>query len=339
MCGKSGPGLDESCVNCSLDISADIVNKESADKSFIMANQISDADYSKEFEDILELMARLEISIKSLVVPLLRKGIEEAVQHSNEITRYDCAAALQLTSKIEVDDKSLVQTPDRMKLLQQRIIEGPLTENHFLVLKLLCESEIHVTSIAVKEGKVPVVPEVASQQAIQGILHSDSEDKFSCDEPLLDVIMLLKTCDLEPSHLMQNESRKLIEGNLSNRQRPLPAEHLAVMQLISKFEFESGLSMDSMRKSLLEKRIKEGPLNAAHLSAALSLCQVEGGNVPQVCPIIVPAEVGEVLQLNDAGLDHQVKQHESFEVPINVGDIVQGMAPPPSPRKSGLHFS
>jgi hypothetical protein len=111
-----------------------------------------------------------------------------------------------------------------------------------------------------------------------------------------------------------------------------------VMQLISKFEFESGLSMDSMRKSLLEKRIKEGPLNAAHLSAALSLCQVEGGNVPQVCPIIVPAEAGEVLQLNDAGLDHQVKQHESFEVPINVGDIAAGHGAPPLTKEIRAPF-
>jgi hypothetical protein len=223
MHGKSGPCLDDNSVKCSLDISDDILEHESADKSCTMTDQISEADYSKEFEDVLELMARLAISIKSLMDPLLRKDVEESVQHLNDITMYDRAAALQLTSKIEVDHKFLVHTPDRMQLLQQRIIEGPLTENHFLVLKLLCEPEVQ---IAVNEDKALVSPEAASQQAIQSTSHSDSEiseDKVSCDKPLLDVLMLLKKCDLEPSYLMQNESRKLIEDNLSNRQGPLPA--------------------------------------------------------------------------------------------------------------------
>ncbi len=327
--GKSGPGLDDNFVNCSLDISADFLDKESADKSSIMTSQISESDYSKEFEDVLELMARLAISIKSLVDPLMRKNVEETVQHSNNVSRYDRAAALQLTSKIEVDDIFSVHPPDRMQLLQQRIIEGPLTENHFLVLKLLCESDVHDTSIAVNEDKAPGSTEVAFQQTIQSTLHSDSEiteHKVSCDKPLLEVLMLLKNCDLEPSYLMQNESRKLIEDNLSNRQGLLPAEHLAVMQLISKAEIESGLSMDSMRKSLLEKRVKEGPLNAAHLNAALTLAQVEGGTLPQMGPI-VPAEARELGQLNAAGLNHQLKQHESFEVPNIVGDVAAGHGP------------
>ena len=326
MHGKSGPCLDDNFVNCSLAISGDILNQESADKSCIMTDPISEADYSKEFEDVLELMARLAISIKSLMDPLLRKNVEESVQHTN-VTRYDRAAALQLTSKIEVDDKFLVHTPDRMQLLQQRIIDGPLTENHFLVLKLLCEPEVQ---IAVNEDKALVSPEAASQQAIQSTSHSDSEiseDKASCDKPLLDVLMLLKKCDLEPSYLVQNETRKVIEDNLSNRQGPLPAEHLAVMQLISKAEIESGLFMDSRRKSLLEKRIKEGPLNAAHLNAVPSLRQVDGGNLPQIGHIpIVPVKAGEVGQLNAAGLDHEleVKQHESFKVSNSVGAVAAG---------------
>jgi hypothetical protein len=326
MRGESGPCLDDNFKKCSLDISSDILDNESADEYCIMTNQISETDYSKEFEDILALMARRAISIESLVDPLLRKDVEETVQHSNDITWYDRAAALQLTSRIEVDDKFLVHSPDRMQLLQQRIIEGPLTENHFLVLKLLCVSEVHDTSTAVNEDKAPVSPELVIQQAIQSTINSDSkitEDKVSCDNPLLDVLMLLKNCDLEPSYLMQNESRKLIEDNLSNRQGPLPAQHLAVMQLISKAEIESGLSMDTMRKSLLEKRIKEGPLNATHLNAVLSLGQVEGGNLPKMGPI-VPAQAGEVDQLNAAGLDHQVKQHESFEVQNIVGDVAAG---------------
>jgi hypothetical protein len=309
MYAKSETCLDDSLVKCSLELSADILDKDNADKSFNFTcqNQISEADYSKEFEDILELMARLAINIKSLVNPLLRKDIEATVQHSNDLTQYDCAAALQLISKIEADDKFLVHTPDRMQLLKQRINEGPLTANHFLVLKLLCESEVHDTVMAVNEDKASVCPENSSQQTIQSTLYG--EDKVPCDKPLLDVLQLLKNCDLEPSYLMQNESRKLIEDSLSNRQGPLLAEHLAVMQLISKAEIESGLSMDSMRKCLLEKRIKEGPLNAGHLKATLSLRQAEGATLPEWGPI-VPAGSGE--------------QDESVDIPNNVGDIAEG---------------
>jgi hypothetical protein len=337
MHAKSGPCLDDNFVKCSLNTSNDIVDNEFAETSSIMTTQVGAADYSKEFEDVLELMARLAISIKSLVDPQLRKEVEETVQHSNEITMHDCAAALQLTSKIEFDDQFLAHTSDRMMLLHQRIIEGPLTENHFLVLKLLCESEVHDTSVAVNEDKAPFNREVASQLASQRTLHVDSEistfyvdsviteDKISCDKPLLDVLMLLKSCDLEPSYLMQKESRNLIENKLSNQQGLLPAEHLAVMQLISQAEIESDLSIDSMRKCLLEKRIKDGPLNADHLNAALSLHMVEGENLPQTVPI-VPSETGEMgtCQLKAAGLDHQVQQQESFENPNTVDDVEAG---------------
>jgi hypothetical protein len=69
-----------------------------------------------------------------LVNPRLKKKIEARVQQSDEITRHDCAAALQIISKIEPDENSLVHTSDRNELLQQRMREGPLTENHLLVL-------------------------------------------------------------------------------------------------------------------------------------------------------------------------------------------------------------
>ncbi len=39
---------------------------------------------------------------------------------------------------------------------------------------------------------------------------------------------------------------------------------------------------------------------------------------------IVPAEAGKVGQLHAAGLDHQVKQHEIFEVPNIVSDVAAG---------------
>jgi hypothetical protein len=89
MYAKSGTCLDENLVKCNLELSADVLGKENADKNCdtTCPNQISEADYSKEFEDVLELMARLAINIKSLVDPLLRKDLEATVQHSNELTR------------------------------------------------------------------------------------------------------------------------------------------------------------------------------------------------------------------------------------------------------------
>ena len=110
---KSGAIFNDSVVECSLELSADMLDTDNrcaeeaiADCSSIMgemasnpfrvasgygAHQINEGDYSKEFDDVLQLIARLEISIKSLVDPHLRKEIEATMQHSNEITPHDCA--------------------------------------------------------------------------------------------------------------------------------------------------------------------------------------------------------------------------------------------------------
>jgi hypothetical protein len=72
---KSG-NLPEDCVvKCSLDMPKDIMilrlDREGADKATSDINhtisgmdQISEADYSKEFKDILQLISRLTVSIK-----------------------------------------------------------------------------------------------------------------------------------------------------------------------------------------------------------------------------------------------------------------------------------
>ncbi len=73
------------------------------------------------------------------------------------------------------------------------------------------------------------------------------------------MLLLLKTCDLKPSYLLQKESRKLIEDNLTSQQGPLLAEYSAVLQLLSKAEINLDVSMDSMCKHLLENQIKKGP--------------------------------------------------------------------------------
>jgi hypothetical protein len=339
---KSKTIHDDNLIDCNLFILEDIPRREGADGASAESpsmrtmaqyslegascdtNQMNEADYSIEFEDVIQLIARLGISIKSLVDPLSRKEIEATIQKSNEIPTYDCTAALQLISKIELDCNAMLHTPDQKKMFHQKIKDGPLTENHLFVVKLLCYSEVHDTSMAVHKSKIPDRSgvDVANKQTNQGQLASHGEsgnkkDIVSFDEPLLDVLLLLKKCDLEPSYLMQEESRKVIEDNLINRQRPLLKEHLAVLQLVSILEMGSDLSLDSMRKHLLEIRIKEGPLNANHFNAAQSLGRVEPGELDllsKVSPAVielsetrVQALIGQPHCVID--LDHQGKEY------------------------------
>jgi hypothetical protein len=85
---KSGAFVEDSFVTCSLEMPVlDVIDKDKSDEATadlhgIMTgiDQISEADYSKEFDDVLQLIARLAISIKSLVDPRLRKEIEAMVQ-------------------------------------------------------------------------------------------------------------------------------------------------------------------------------------------------------------------------------------------------------------------
>ena len=277
----SGIFLEDSFTKSSLEIPGEKFDNDSGDHAAADSDcnndcivtgidQVNETDYSKEFEDILQLLARLAINIKSLFDPLSRKDIEASVENTSVISTQDHAALLQLISKIDLDDKSLVYTPDRTRLLQQRVREGPLTENHFLVMKLLSDSEIHAKTVATNEDmQENIAQEMAPSTSVSEI--SEQQALEPCDSPLRDVMLLLKHYDLEPSYLTQNESRKLIEDNLANRQDPLLPAHMAVLQLISRAEIDSDLSMDPMRKRLLERQIEQGPLNACHLDAAQSL--------------------------------------------------------------------
>jgi hypothetical protein len=160
------------------------------------------------------------------------------------------------------------------------LVHGPFTEIHLLIFKLICESEIQNRSIAMKQEnyKISASEEAFKQRQDPSSYHASEnfEEQDSCDKPLRDVLLLLKACDLEPSYLLQKESRELIEENLTFRKGPLPAEHLAVLQLLSKAEIDSNIPMDSMRKRLLENRIKEGPLNPNYLSVVQYLSKCEG---------------------------------------------------------------
>jgi hypothetical protein len=245
-------------------------------------NEENQIDYSKEFEEVLQLIVGLGISIESFVEPQLRKDVEEIIKSLNEITAQDHSSDLCLKHRLQYSKKRSVDTSmaDEKQMTQHRIIEGPFKEVHLHIFQLICESEIrnrsteiieenpHVFSTSEESAKIKQKP--TSNVKIEIV-----EEQDVCDKPLCDVLRLLKTCDLEPSYLLQKESRKLIEDNLTCRQGPLLEEHLAVLQLLSKAEIDSDTSIDSMRKHLLKKRIKEGPLNADHLYAVQFLSKFE----------------------------------------------------------------
>ena len=350
--GKNDNVLSENEVDSSLDESLKEPDKEIADETITSAagdtsdcnldcivtemasrpslferqsmDQINSADYSKALEDVLQLISGLGISIKSFFDPCLRKEIQASIQHSNEITPHDQAAVLQIIRTLEGDTKSLIHSTEQKDFSQHQIGEGPLTELHFLAMKLIFESEIQ-DSIAVNGNKTADLFEIPKKSTNFVASQSASEivgGGVACDKPLVDILLLLKKCDLEPSYLLQKESRKLIEDNLTNRKEPLLAEHFAVLQLLSKAEIDSDLSIDSLRKRLLEKRIKEGPLNADHLWAAQSLSKLERDESCELVRMghLGPAETILKVQLKEiisqqgtADLVHQAEpvQHKS----------------------------
>ncbi len=254
-----------------------------AGRNGIEFDQKDQADYAVEFEEILQLMARTETSIMSFVDPHLRNELETKLLKLEDMSS-DHVAILQLLSRIELNSNknspSTLQTPDRTKLLQKRISEGPLNENHSLMLKLICQSEFPSNKGPENQEILPDCNTVSVQDfsrrygpAVDG----DSEIKpveealLPDHESISNVLMLLKRCNLEPSFLSRKESRRLIEDKLINQEMPLLAEHSAVLQMLSKIEVDSDLSMDSERRRLLQKRISEGPLNSKQLSAVKSL--------------------------------------------------------------------
>jgi hypothetical protein len=251
------------------------------------SDQPDNSDYSVELEDILQLMARSDIKIQSFVDPHLRNELENKIQNSNEISCGDHAAILQLISRIEIESTTslALPTPERIKLLQQRILEGPFTENHSVVLKLICNNEYRSETNQEDQESQGILPncdmlgDIGRQDAPVvevdlEITPGDLENKSLSSEKR-DVLMLLKKCELELSFLSQEGGRKLIEEKLVNQEGPLHVEHLAMLQLISKIEIDSNLSMDPERKSLLQKRTLEGPLTLDHLCALETLMKLE----------------------------------------------------------------
>jgi hypothetical protein len=274
------------------------------------SDQTDNSDYAVELEDILQLMARSDIKIQSFVDPNLRNELERKITNSSEISNVDHAAILQLISRIEIESTTslALQTPERINLLQQRILEGPFTENHSVVLKLICNNELRSEANQENQESQGILPncdmlgDISRQdgpvvEVDLEVTPGDLENK-SLSSERRDVLMLLKKCELEPSFLSQEGGRKLIEEKLINQEGPLHVEHLAVLQLISKIETDSDLSMDPERKSLLQKRTLEGPLTSDHLCALETLMKLE---------LEISTEGNMGVRLEDHEFDKKIK--------------------------------
>jgi hypothetical protein len=229
-----------------------------------------------EYDEVLRLIGKLNISVGWLVDAYLRQVVEARIEDCQDISTHDRAAALQLISAMELKENPDDQPSDRKILLQQRVAEGPLTEIHSRILRQICRPENFEISLPKKGSSARGLDQ--NFQLVNEAPATDESDvtdgsstTAASRHSIQDVLLLLKTCDLDPSQLMHKESRQLMEEILTTRQEPLQAVHLAVLQLISNAEIDSDLCMDPMRRQLLEQRIKDGPLHAGHLRAARSL--------------------------------------------------------------------
>jgi hypothetical protein len=94
---------------------------------------------------------------------------------------------------------------------------------------------------------------------------------------VIKIVKLLDKYELQPSYLLHRECRDVLEGNLVNRQRqgPLSSEQLAILQLLSKAEIDSGTAPTSERRRLLEERLRQGPLSLSDLGVLAELANFD----------------------------------------------------------------
>jgi hypothetical protein len=282
----------------------------------------SGREYSVEYDEVLQLMGRLNISISWLVDAYLRQVVEARIEDCQDISTHDRAAGLQLISVLELKESLDDQPSDRKMLLQKRVAEGPLTEIHSLILRQICRPETFesvlwkkVSSAESPHERFKLVNEAptADESDVTDGPSTTAASRYS----IQDVLSLLKSCDLDPCQLMDTESRRLMEEILTTRQEPLQAVHLAVLQLISKAEIDSDLCMDPMRRQLLEQRIKEGPLHAGHLRAARSLKML--GVLARVDPAADPPKLAAEIAESGDGSAASVRQAGSRDAASSSG--------------------
>jgi hypothetical protein len=194
--------------------------------------------------------------------------------------------------------------------LKKSARNGPLTENHLQVLRLLCRPDLYLEPAAAamnskyKQLKHPV-PDTGEQdrdrQATlqsENSIQSDKEMKETgspcigqdSNLPVLKIVELLEKFELQPSYLLHEECREVLEANLIHRQSqgPLSPEQLAILQLLSKAEIDSEMAPSPERRRVLEERMRQGPLSSSHLGAVAGLAKYDKGESLQE-KVLLPA--------------------------------------------------
>ena len=294
--------------------------------------------YSTELDDIAGLISRTKLSIRSFADPKRLQLLEERHQAYNEgeieVSDVDRAAISQLIRRalFELHDGRGLESDLKGETTDSKMPDGPLTEGHWLVLKLMCQQYENVEfgeggwGIMIDDGKLqradvsrlnrkPVANENSADQPTnicrisEPISNADSLSEASGvnplqkDNSLAEILMLLNKCDLLPSYLLHKDTRRIIEDCLRRREEALEDEHLGVLQLLSKAEIDSDLSVcpDLSRRRLLEQRLHDGPLGPRHLAAVQELMGLraspQGNGLLQSNATLLQDEVDSNVQI------------------------------------------
>jgi hypothetical protein len=239
-------------------------------------------------------MARAEIGIENILDEKLKRQLKSKLSGPNKLSLYDCAAILQMISFIELDLQACAQILNADGLhkntspMKDSVQEGPLTRNHLQVLRVLCRPDLHLEHAGPDQMHAPLDSSDQRRESIttkqsaalrnkavstESGVELDSEQGMA----VIKIVKLLDKYELQPSYLLHRECRDVLEGNLVNRQRqgPLSSEQLAILQLLSKAEIESGTAPTSERRRLLEERLRQGPLSSSDLGVLAELADYD----------------------------------------------------------------
>jgi hypothetical protein len=259
----------------------------------------STAFYSQSIDDIMQIMAKAGIGIEHFVDLNLKKQLKSKMMGPNSLSWYDCNAILQMIAFTEIDKVTFpggehVEIPEFRTAIARSAQDGPLTENHLQMLRIICRTDTCFGpdgpgGMAEKGGRIEnaqkmnrmhqaksSVSENLELCHIGGSVTDDKmleENKPDLNSMMLSLTRILHKFELQPSYLLYKECRELIELNLINRKDGLTSEQQAILQMVSKAEINSDVwpLLNPERKALLEERVKQGPLSSRHLDAVSSL--------------------------------------------------------------------
>jgi hypothetical protein len=314
--------------------------------------------YSKELDDITGLISRTKLSIHSFTDSERLQLLEQRPQESNEdeieVSEVDRAAISQLIRRasFELQDGRALQSDLKGETTESKMPDGPLTEDHWLVLKLMCQQYENVDfgeggwGLMMNDGKLqpadvsrlnqkPVANENSADQPVNictisepnsnagSLSEASGVNSLQKDNSLAEILMLLNKCDLVPSYLLHKDTRRIIEDCLGRREDALEDEHLAVLQLLSKAEIDSDLSVcpDPSRRRLLEQRLHDGPLRPRHLAAVQELTRLraslQGDGLLQSNETLLQ----EVVDSNVPAFDSAPPQLSETSIRADDGDL------------------